>query len=552
MSSTENNSPPWYASTFAVAIVGSLLFWAALPPLALGWLGWIAPIPWLLLIRRDQLSGRRPYAALYLAGFVFWLLAIHWLRLPHPATYLGWFALSGYLAFYLPVFVGLSRVAVHRFNVPLWLSAPVVWTGLELARAHLLTGFLMSSLAHTQVHRPMLIQISDLVGEYGLDFVMMTVAASVASVLFSPRRPWSLVPAVLLLGATLAYGQFRVTEAARDDVNPRTVRVALIQGNSLAEWKADPNRGRQIMDEYLALSDRAVAMANERDGSPIDLIVWPETMFRTGIVSFDPGYKVPAESGRTAEEVAAYARQDLAGLVNRVRTPVLVGIDRFHFPVGPTPGADPPPLCYNSAVLVGRDGKIVGTYDKIHRVMFGEYIPFAEWLPFLYQLTPLTGGIQAGAAPAALQLDGVCYAPNICYETAIPHVIRRQVATLDKRNESPDILVNVTNDAWYWGSSELDMHLACAVFRAVEARRPLVIAANGGISAWIDHLGRIRAQSPRQQSDVILADVERSTMHSWYIKLGDWFAAACLTCCVVLAAIGWRTRPIPRPPTSDL
>ena len=87
-------------------------------------------------------------------------------------------------------------------------------------------------------------------------------------------------------------------------------------------------------------------------------------------------------------------------------------------------------------------------------------------------------------------------------------MIRRQVATLDAAGERPDVLVNLTNDAWYWGSSELDMHLACDVFRAVETRTPLVIAANGGISAWIDRHGRIRAQSPRQQPDVILADVE--------------------------------------------
>ena len=81
-----------------------------------------------------------------------------------------------------------------------------------------------------------------------------------------------------------------------------------------------------------------------------------------------------------------------------------------------------------------------------------------------------------------------CFSPSICYETVIPHVIRRQVATLESRENNPTALVNVTNDAWYWGSSELDMHLACDVFRAVETRLPLVIAANGGISASIDQV----------------------------------------------------------------
>jgi apolipoprotein N-acyltransferase len=112
--------------------------------------------------------------------------------------------------------------------------------------------------------------------------------------------------------------------------------------------------------------------------------------------------------------------------------------------------------------------------------------------------------------------------------------------------KSADVLVNMTNDAWYWGSSELDQHLACGVFRAVETRKPLVIAANGGLSAWIDHTGRIREQSPRQRRYVILADVERSHLRSLYMRFGDWFAGLCLTLCVVLAIIGWFGRRKPQ------
>jgi apolipoprotein N-acyltransferase len=556
MNSAANTRVAWFRSTLAIALLGSLLMWAAMPPLALGWLAWIAPVPWLLLVRADKMPGRRNYRVLWLAGFVFWLLAVHWLRLPHPATSLGWVALSAYLGLYVPVFIGLSRVAVHRLHLPLWLAAPVVWTGLELARAHLLTGFLMGSLAHTQVHWPMLIQLADLVGEYGIDFVIMLVAASLTSALFVPRRAAAMLPAVLLLSATLGYGYVRLHserlgELDADSRSPGP-RIALIQGNSLAEWKADPSRERQIMDEYIALSERAVAMARQSDGRPLQLVAWPETMFRTGIVTFDHHYRLPPEVSQTQEEIAAYGPNDLANLVRRLNTPVLVGVDRVHFTAATGEAAARPPRRYNSAVLVGRDGEIIGTYDKIHRVMFGEYVPFADWMPFLYRFTPLTGGIQPGGEPAGLELDGFTYAPNICYETAIPHVIRRQVARLNALDESPDVLVNLTNDAWYWGSSELDMHLACGVFRAVEMRKPLVIAANGGISAWIDHLGRIRAQSPRQQADVIIADVELSDMESWYVKLGDWFGVVCLTCCIGLAAFGWRTYRLPYPHPSSL
>jgi apolipoprotein N-acyltransferase len=554
MSSAANTLPPWRRSSLPIALVGSLLLWASLPPLALGWLGWIAPVPWLLLVRMDALHGRRPYRGLYVAGLAFWLASIYWLCLPHPILSLGWFALSAYLAIYVPIFVGLTRTAVHRYSVPLWLAAPVVWTGLELARAHMLTGFLMASLAHTQVNSTMLIQISDLVGEYGVDFVLMLVAGSITCQIplngqskgRSRLQLAALVPAVIVLGVTLAYGHWRLVKAQELNATalPKGPRLALIQGNSSAEMKFDTNRERQIMTDYMDLSEQAIAKARQvGDGRPVDLVVWPETMFRTPLITFDPGYRAPPIANRSTEEIASYGPHDMASLVKRLGTPVMVGVDRVHYSTAGSGNGEAQPQVFNATVLVGRKGEIVGTYDKMHRVMFGEYIPFADWFPFLYGITPLTGGIVAGEEPAALRLDGVyCFSPNICYETAIPHVIRRQVATLENRDEYPDALVNVTNDAWYWGSSELDMHLACGVFRAVETRLPLVIAANGGISAWIDHLGRVRAKSPRQQTDFIIADIEPSGMQSYYVRFGDWFSGSCLACCAVLAALGWKSR----------
>jgi apolipoprotein N-acyltransferase len=547
-STAERTSEPkarWYCSTLALAFAGSVLLWAALPPLAIGWLGWIAPVPWLLLVRADRLTGRRPYLAVWLAGFVFWMATLQWLRLPHPAVSLGWIALSAYLACYLPAFVGLSRVAVHRLGVPLWLAAPAVWTGLELARAHLLTGFLLASLAHTQTHVPVVIQISDLVGEYGVDFVMMAFAAGIASILFRPRQFWAAAPAVLLLAATLGYGVWRLNAEHQDAAagSPSTFRIALIQGNSLADWKQDPDRRRQIMDEYVALSDRAVELTKERgDGRPIELIVWPETMFRSTLFSASPDIQTTPELKLRIDELTAVGPHDLAALVKRLGAPALVGIERVHFLEDPGQNQNTLPkyLVYNSAVLVDRDGQIVGVYDKVHRVMFGEYIPFADWFPMLYRWPPLTGGVTAGKEPVVLILNDWVLAPSICYETVLPHVIRRQANMLYGGSLSPDVLVNLTNDAWYWGSSGLDLHLACGVFRAVETRLPLVIAANGGLSAWIDVSGRVRAQSQRQQPEVLIADVERRGPASLYVQFGDWFAGMCLAWCLVLAIVGWR------------
>ena len=229
----------------------------------------------------SELPGRRPYAVLTLAGFCFWMAALHWLRLPHPATSIGWVALSFYFAFYLPVFVGLSRVAVHRLRVPVILAAPIVWTGLELARAHLLTGMTMASLGHTQYRWIELIQLSDLAGAYGVSFVVMFVAASLGADDLPLRnggrragRFWPLLPAAAVLAAALVYGHVRMD----GDSTQAGPRIALIQGSIDIEMRVRSRRCRNsIFKEYFGLSQEAV-----KQNRHVDLVVWPETMFLPG------------------------------------------------------------------------------------------------------------------------------------------------------------------------------------------------------------------------------------------------------------------------------
>ncbi len=583
--------PGW--STLGIGILGSGLMWLPQPPLAWWPLAWIAPLPWLLLVRRRDLAGRWAYGAIGLAGWLFWLLAIHWLRLPHPANYLAWPVLAAVMGVYLPLFIALARVGVHHFRWPLWLVAPIAWTGVEWLRAHLLSGFYMGSLAQTQVAWLPVIQVADLFGEYGLTFLIVLVAACLTR-LWPAGDPSGgqpgglylrpllvLVPGGVALIMALAYGHWRLDrlEKATASASGRAhgPRVALIQGYTLADWKSDPARQRRIMDQYVQLSQEAVSRADragERDVElsaaagqaagnrlaapidlpPVDLVVWPETMFREPLLSVAPGFRPPQGlplSQWIDPSVLAAGPSELAALVRQLDTAVLVGIDRHVVVEGGgrveevREGAVRPRVefeSFNSAVMVDRHGKIVGTYDKMHRVMFGEYIPLAHWFPALYRLTPLTGGIEPGRQPAGLEVEGVVYAANICYETVLPHVIRRQVAELARLGKKPDVLVNLTNDAWFWGSSELDMHLACGVLRAVEMRTPLVIAANGGLSAAIDFRGEVRQVSRRLAPEVLLVDVELGTNESLYLATGDWFALGCLLCCTFLAQAGWRGR----------
>jgi apolipoprotein N-acyltransferase len=486
---------------------------------------------------------------LWLAGCVYWLLAVHWIRLPLPLNYLGWAALAGYLGVYLPGFVVLARTGVHRLRLPLFLAAPVVWTGLDLVRAHLMTGFLMASLAHTQYRNPNLIQIADIFGEYGVTFLIMLVAASVtqtSSAFFlnqkTQLRLWRklipLVTAAVLLGFALVHGRSTMLNHALQTNVPRGSRIALIQGNTLADWKSDPEKQQQIMQEYLRVSLDAVRTSQQRDGRAVDLVVWPETAFRQTLVSVPEGYTLP--ESRIHKSFLTAAQTDLTELVRQVGCAALVGIDRVE--LMPSEGDDIQYRSYNSSVLVDKEGHIQATYDKMHLVPFGEFIPLAEWFPVLYRLTPISGGAEPGTSAAVMGVNDLFLSPNICYESAVPHLIRKQLNQLGGQSIWPNALVNLTNDAWFWGSSELDLHLACAVFRAVENRTPWLIAANGGLSAHIDAAGIIRQVTPRQQTAFLLVDLQSSHGFVWYHSLGDWLAGLCLVCCVALAIVTVRNR----------
>jgi apolipoprotein N-acyltransferase len=144
--------------------------------------------------------------------------------------------------------------------------------------------------------------------------------------------------------------------------------------------------------------------------------------------------------------------------------------------------------------------------------------------------------------PAKGRGETIRFTPNICYETVLSREIRGQINALQVQNREPDVLINLSNDGWYWGSSELDMLLACSVFRAVECRKPYAIAANTGFSASIDADGRILQQGPRHDSATLLAEVRIDSRRSFYLQYGDWPAGICLAGCIFFATAGcWRS-----------
>jgi apolipoprotein N-acyltransferase len=214
---------------------------------------------------------------------------------------------------------------------------------------------------------------------------------------------------------------------------------------------------------------------------------------------------------------------------------------------------------YNSAVLVHADGTLGVRYDKLHRVMFGEYIPLVETFPWLRKMTPFSEGfgIDAGKMCAAFECKGFRFSPIICFEDTVPQLVRTIVnATTENAASGPkrvDFLVNLTNDGWFHGSSELDQHLITAAFRCVECRTPMVRAVNTGISAFIDGDGVVRKMAegfkthePKQDEAVVVDHVPLDSRTSLYLSGGDWFPAGCLVCCGCLFLTGVFGRWLPR------
>jgi apolipoprotein N-acyltransferase len=581
---------------WGLASLSGVLLWASFTPLDWGPLAWVALVPVMLLVRLKQ-KTRWMYTALYVVSTLTWVATLQWMRLGDPTMYIAWLALAVYVGIYLPVFVGLSRVAVHRLGAPLVVAAPIVWVGLEYFRAHLLTGFPWYFLGHTQHHWASLTQIADLVGAYGISFVMVGTAAALSLMVPAgllvrcrlltveesrnnqrfqiPARTQRIaaVMALLLVGCSLIYGSVRRAQADFQS-GPR---VALIQGNFPTSVKHDQRQWQEMFRVHRYLTGLTV------QHQP-DLVVWPETMFRESLFTADRSLTDQQLETIRPDISPEYwrhplVRAELQNLAEEAGAAAIIGIDAFD---ASAQGVHH----YNSAAFIEPGEGLTGRYDKLHRVPFGEYIPLRETFPWLQKLTPYGDdfGIAAGNGVHVFNDGRWRYLPLICFEDTVPHLVRGMIRSAetvpsaaegssDAASQQVDCLVNLTNDGWFHGSSELDQHLITARFRCIETRTPMVRAVNTGISAIIDGDGLVvepevfydldgLSKKDRRQS---IRDPETGAFHkqlncaqvgpvplddrqSLYVLTGDWFAGLCAACCLCLLVAGVvprRTTPTP-------
>ncbi|MFL2862850.1 MAG: apolipoprotein N-acyltransferase [Pirellulales bacterium] len=528
------------------------------PPCDVWFFAWLAPLPWLWLItRKTSHVPQKFWLLIWSAGFIHWLATIHWLRLPHPATSLGWVCLSAYLAFYLPAFIWSARLLMRRWGWPLVAAAPIAWVACEQLRGVLFGGFTFAMLGHSQWRWTTLLQSADIAGAIGVSGIVMLVAAALFCSISSWRTKETVRDVVLaagILGASIFYGHWRLTTIPEPRVAP--LETLLVQGSIDTELKHDPNAFQKVTQQYDELTRSGLL---ERPTLP-DLILWPETMWRLGLLEIDPNERLPASvvtamltkseltDGSDTEDVALQAlcrqrleEERLEPLITYAKsygTNWLVGVDKQVV----TPSAVTGTRYFNCAVLLDDRGRVRDTYAKMKPVLFGEYVPFAETFPWLYRLTPLPVGLTAGHQPLVTSVAGRRLTCTICYETALPETIRSLVRYCRQINGGPDLIANLTNDGWFWGSSELDMHLTAAIFRAVEVRTPIVIAANTGFSASVDGCGRLLACGPRRKTATLRVTVVPDGRWTLWLLWGSFLPGICVAITVTVALEHWVRR----------
>jgi len=488
----------------AMLATGSgLLLTASFPDIGASGLAWIALIPLLAALR--GLGFWEGFRCGFLAGMVHYLTLLYWLvptmvrygPLPLYMSVPLLVLLSAYLSLFPAVFAGtVTRLPLRSFS--LLAGVPGLWVFLEYLRSTLFTGFPWEILGYSQVKWLHLIQISDILGVYGVSFLILSFNAVLFCLYLSRTRrlnsnPWFsggvVIWAILLIGLSWIYGELRIRQLDVNVAHAKKVRIAVVQGNIEQTLKWDPRYQAASVQTYLNLT----RMGQKQ--SP-DLVVWPETA--------TPFYFLhDAELSLTV----------LKG-IRDFKCDFMIGSPAYE-PKGGRIGY------FNSAYLIDSKGSVLGRYDKAHLVPYGEYVPLKRWIPFLGKMVAHVGDFTAGEKGAVINWRGRPLGTLICYEIIFPYLSRAMA------KNGAQVLINLINDAWYGDTSAPHQHFLMAVFRAVENRRSLVRSANTGISGFIDPVGRITAQTPLFQEAVLTREVPLMSGGTLYNRLGDWFPLAC-------------------------
>ena len=497
-----------------LAATTGLLLTSSFPQISLGFLAWVTFVPLFYSIKDTP-----PMASFklgFLAGLVHYATLLYWIagvthhygQLPSILCAL----ILMLLVLYLSLYPGLFAMVVSQLrarSLPYYLTAPFFWTALEYVKSLFLSGFPWENLGHSQYNQLHLIQISDILGTYGLSALIMAVNA----VLFeawntvSKKRSFAWKPilsVVLVIAGFLTYGTWRIRKIDRAAESAPKRAIALVQGNIDQSKKWLPSFQHETLQRYSTLSVAALKTGP-------DLIIWPETAL--------PFYFLYDED----------LTRDSLEVVRACRVNFVLGSPSFR-------KTGQKIRYYNSAYLVDPCGKVVGKYDKVHLVPYGEYVPLKRYFPFLGKMVEAVGDFKPGKRGQVLLWGCEKIGVLICFEAIFPELARSMV------QNGAQLLINITNDAWFGKSSAPYQHLSMVVFRAVENHLAVARAANTGISAFVDPVGRLLDETPLFEEATRTRSVPIMNHMSFYARHGDIFAVGCVLISVILCIISVRSK----------
>jgi apolipoprotein N-acyltransferase len=491
---------PWHTRVL-LALASSLALALSFPNYNFSLLAWIS----IGLLVLASFQARPVVAPLYgfLHALVFYPVCLTWIDVVvrqygdvPPLTAAGLVALIAIAGGIILALLTHGIALASRRNAALACAlAPCLWVTLEFARAHLpIIGFPWNLAGYAASGSLGLLQVASVTGIYGLSFLVAGYGALLAYAIVSGRqRIWKLAISVTAGLILIAVGGSYLVPAAQSRYVAHLVQTNFPQSY---EYPADwiPTHARDL-DELERIS---VDAARKEPG----LIVWPEVPAPFSLE--DPAF------GSRAQQIARESGSDF-----------LVGVEDWK------KNAAGKWIATNSAVLVNPAGERVFTYDKIHLVPFGEYVPLRRWLTFAGKLTADIGDFTPGTVYRVGNLPGGKFGAFICYEAIFPNEVRRFTAN------GAQLLINMSNDGWFGRSSAPAQHLMMARVRAVENRRWLLRCTNNGFTVAVDPYGRIVARLRTDIRGELDAPYDFRSGLTPYARFGDWFAWLCL-----LASIG--------------
>ncbi len=495
---------------YILAILSSFLLFAASPgSWSVSWIAWIGLIPLIIACHdKTPLNGAKIG---FVCGLTYHLLLLYWIvivlgrygGLPLWLSIPALIGLAAYMGGYIAIFSACLAWASGKVNL-VWF-APIAWVGLDYIRGWLFTGFPWQDLGYSQFEHINHIQFADLTGHFGITFILVLVNSLLVKLIFLKQKKTTssaisfaanYVMPIMLICVISIYNYWQRQQIQLQISDSPTATIAVVQGNIDQSQKWQPALQKQAIDTYLSLSEKV------KKNSKPDLIIWPETAL--------PFF---TDSNPLFNKITSSLDDSGPAL--------LTGAPNF---ILPTDKHDI--RYYNSAFLLSdsKEHKIaLQQYSKQHLVPFGEYIPFNEYLPdSIRPLVESMGNFSAGAEAKPLHLKQLQLGILICYESIFPELARI------RSKLGANLLVNLTNDAWYGKSSAPWQQLSMVVFRAIENRRSLARSANTGISCFINPLGQIFKASPLFETFQASHRLPLVSSSTFFTDYGHLFAKICL------------------------